>query len=215
VKDLRAEDKDAGQRAAGTTPQPSGEPHPAEPAAPAGPKEPASGSAGKSGPMEAILRMGPPEEAKNKPPHLTPPPYVHHFDTYSLVKQLEAGGYTHYQSITAMKVVRSLLAQNLDVAQDGLVSKSDVENENYLFRAACSELSNEVGNNRRAADEQMRQQRTLLQQEVDILTQSLNHEVLTLNDNVRGMFDDRKMAVREEQKAADSAVRSRAGVEFS
>jgi hypothetical protein len=30
--------------------------------------------------------------------------------------------------------------------------------------------------------------------------------VLTLNDNVKGMFNDRRMAVREEQKAAESAV---------
>lgn len=105
-----------------------------------------------------------------------------------------------------MKAVRGLLAVNLDVAQAGLVSKSDVENETYLFRAACSELSTEVRKNRRVADESMRQQRTTLQHEVDILTQTLNQEVLTLNDNVKGMFNDRRMAVREEQKAAESAV---------
>lgn len=52
----------------------------------------------------------------------------------------------------------------------------------------------------------MRQQRTHLQHEVDILTQSLNQEVATLNDNVKGMYNDRKQAVREEQKALDSAV---------
>ena len=107
-----------------------------------------------------------------------------------------------------MKAVRGLLASNLDVAQAGLVSKSDVENETYLFRAACSELSTEVKNNRRVADEQLRQQRTHLLHEVDILTQRLNQELLTLNDNVRGMFNDRKMAVREEQKAVDSRVGS-------
>jgi len=157
--------------------------------------------------------MGPPDAGlqdisgtPTRPPHLTPPPYVHHFDSYSLVKQLESGGWTNPQAITAMKAVRGLLAVNLDVAQAGLVSKSDVENETYLFRAACSELSTEVRKNRRVADESMRQQRTLLQHEVDILTQSLNQEVLTLNDNVKGMFNDRRMAVREEQKAAESAV---------
>jgi hypothetical protein len=78
--------------------------------------------------------------------------------------------------------------------------------ESYLFRAACSELGQEIKNNRRLQDEQLRQQRTLLQHEVDILTQSLNQEVLSLNDNVRGMFNDRRMAVREEQKTADSDV---------
>lgn len=38
------------------------------------------------------------------------------------------------------------------------------------------------------------------------MTQSLNQEVLTLNDNVRGLFNDRKMAVSEEQKVVQSAV---------
>ena len=163
--------------------------------------------------METILHMGPPSPelqditgTPTRPPHLTPPPYVHHFDSYSLVKQLEGGGWTHSQAITAMKAVRGLLAVNLDVAQAGLVSKSDVENETYLFRAACSELSAEVHNNRRVADEQLRQQRTLLQHEVDILAQSLNQELLTLTDSVRGMFNDRRMAVREEQKAVESRV---------
>ena len=83
-------------------------------------------------PLETVLQMPPPQsvEAENdgKPPHLQTPPYVHHFDTYTLVQQVERGGYTTEQSITAMKAVRSLLALNLDVAKKGLVSKSDVEN---------------------------------------------------------------------------------------
>jgi hypothetical protein len=78
--------------------------------------------------------------------------------------------------------------------------------ETYLFSAACSELSTEVKNNNRIADEELRQKRTLLQHEVDILSQSLSQEVLTLNDNVRGMFNDRKIAVREEQKGVESIV---------
>ncbi|KKY36399.1 putative moz protein represents a chromatin-associated acetyltransferase [Diaporthe ampelina] len=161
-----------------------------------------------SGPMDAVLHMEAPEkkEPEDKPPHLAPSPYVHHFDSYSLVKQLEVGGYTQTQAITAMKAVRALLAQHLDTAQGGLISKSDVENETYLFRAACAELSTEVKNNRRVADEQLRQQRTFLQHEVDNTTQALTQELATLNDNVKGMFNDRKMAVREEQKAAESAT---------
>ena len=83
-------------------------------------------------PLETILQMPPPETAEErnaaKPPHLQTPPYVHHFDTYTLVQQVEAGGFTEEQSITAMKAVRGLLALNLDVAKEGLVSKSDVEN---------------------------------------------------------------------------------------
>ncbi|KAI0123839.1 hypothetical protein BJ170DRAFT_97900 [Xylariales sp. AK1849] len=157
-----------------------------------------------SGPMDAVLHMPPPDS--NAHPHISTPPYVHHFDSYTLVKQLESGGYSKDQAITVMKAVRGLLTQQLDVAQDGLVSKSDVDNETYLFRAACSELSTEVVNNQRAADESARQQRTLLQHEVDILGQKLSQDLMTLKDDVKGMFNDRKMAVREEQRRTEGAI---------
>ncbi|KAF4638027.1 hypothetical protein G7Y89_g46 [Cudoniella acicularis] len=161
-------------------------------------------------PLETVLEVPPPESLAesnaSKPPHLQTPPYVHHFDTYTLVQQVESGGFTKEQSITAMKAVRGLLALNLDVARAGLVSKSDVENETYLFRAACSELKTEVQNNRRANEEAMRRERTLLQHEVDILNQKLNQELLSLKDDLKGMFDDRKMSVRQEQRTMESAI---------
>ena len=160
----------------------------------------------QSGPLEAIMHSPPPGKVSKAHPSMSPSKYVHHFDSYSLVKQLEEGGYTKGQAITAMKGVRALLAQNLGVAQESLVSKSDVENETYLFRAACSELATEIYNNRRLQDESVRQQRTHLQHEVDIVAQTLNQELATLSDNVRGMFNDRRMTVREEQKSMDSAV---------
>lgn len=92
----------------------------------------AANTIGPLAPLETVLQMPPPEsdEEKNasKPPHLQTPPYVHHFDTYTLVQQVEKGGFTTEQSITAMKAVRGLLALNLDVAKASLVSKYDVEN---------------------------------------------------------------------------------------
>lgn len=81
--------------------------------------------------LETVLHIDPDSASKSdehKPPHLQAPPYVHHFDTYSLVKDLEKGSFTQDQSVTLMKAIRGLLAINLDVAKEGLVSKSDVEN---------------------------------------------------------------------------------------
>ena len=83
-------------------------------------------------PLEKVLQMPAPSSSK-KPPHLEAPPYVHHFDTYTLVKDLGKGGFTQDQSITVMKSVRSLLASNLELARDGLVSKSDVENVSIIL----------------------------------------------------------------------------------
>lgn len=77
----------------------------------------------------------PPEDEENKPPHLQAPPYVHHFDTYTIVRDLKKGGFTHDQSVTLTKAVRSLLAVNLDIARQGLVSKSDMENVRIKFHS--------------------------------------------------------------------------------
>jgi hypothetical protein len=102
---------------------------------PASPQQPVANMSKPLAPLETVLQMPPPErqdqENGTKPLHLRTPPYVHHFDTYTLVQQVEAGDFTADQSITAMKAVRGLLARNLDVAKAGLVSKSDVENVSY------------------------------------------------------------------------------------
>lgn len=82
-------------------------------------------------PLSTVLSREEPTAAtpeEHKPPHLQAPRYIHHFDTYTLVKDLQKGEFTEDQSVTLMKAVRMLLAQNLDVAREGLVSKSDIEN---------------------------------------------------------------------------------------
>ena len=140
------------------------------------------------------------------PPHIDTPRYVHHFDTYSLVRRLNAGDWTKPQASTVMKSMRLLLNDNLDKARRALVSKSDVENETYLFSAACSELRTEVFARRTAIHEKMRMERDQLQHEVDILEQRLGQETAGMKDELRGMFDDRKMAVRNEQRYMESKV---------
>ena len=82
-------------------------------------------------PMDRLSKLevpAPSENEDNKPPHLQATPYVHHFDTYTIVRDLKKGGFTHDQSVTLTKAIRSLLGVNLDIARQGLVSKSDMEN---------------------------------------------------------------------------------------
>ena len=52
----------------------------------------------------------------------------------------------------------------------------------------------------------MRIDRAHLQHEVDILNQKLTQDSVTLKDDLSGMFNDRKMAVRMEQRGMDSAI---------
>lgn len=160
---------------------------------------------GPAKPLDSVLHM-PSPSTDPAAPSLKTPPYVHHFDTYGLVSQLSSSSYTSPQSITLMKAVRGLLISNMLLARNGLVSKSSVENSTYLFRAACAELKTEIGNARKAAIERMRTERNQLQHEVDILGQKLGQETGGVKDELKGLFDDRKMAVRQEQREMETKV---------
>ncbi|KAL8708723.1 MAG: hypothetical protein Q9220_006449 [cf. Caloplaca sp. 1 TL-2023] len=160
-------------------------------------------------PLDTVLNRSTPTQStpsEHKPPHLQAPPYVHHFDTYSIAGNLQSGGFTAIQSITLMKAIRILLAKNMEVAREGLVSKSDVENETYLFRAACSELRTEIANARRTSRDRTATNLSHLSHETDILSQRLSQESSSLRDSLRGMLDDRRMAVRMDAQAIDQKV---------
>lgn len=185
-----------------TPSQPSAIPESAPPTPPPDPPK-----VGEAKPLDSVLHIPTAQqEEEHKPPHLKTPPYVHHFDTYGLVRKLAQSQYTSEQSITMMKAVRQTLLTNMALAREGLVSKSNVENETYLFRAACSELKTEVGNVRKGEIERMRTDRNQLQHEVDILGQRLGQETQALRDELKGLFDDRKMAVRNEQRGMETKV---------
>ncbi|KAK6004193.1 hypothetical protein QM012_009043 [Aureobasidium pullulans] len=148
------------------------------------------------------------EEAaqRPRPPHIDAPDYVHHFDTYGLVKRLEEGGWSNAQAITIMKATRTTLSENIELARNALVSKSNVENEAYLFRAACSELHTEIMTKRRAEAERARTERTRLEHEVDILSQRMSQDSGNMKDELKGMFDDRKMSVQNEQRDIERKI---------
>ncbi|KAI1981342.1 hypothetical protein LOZ55_000841 [Ophidiomyces ophidiicola] len=163
-------------------------------------------SSASSPPAESMSLMRSTASESHRPPHLSPPPYVHHFDSYSLVKDLEKGGFTDRQSTSIMKAVRGILAENLELARQGLISKSDFENETYLFRAACSELRNSIQKSRTAGTQAQRAQRAQLQHEVDILSQKMAQELAGLKDDLKEMFNDQKISSKELQRSQDTGI---------
>lgn len=82
------------------------------------------------GALDTVLNLPPPDSPKRsvKPPHLNMPRYVHHFDTYSMVRNLQTGGFSKEQAIITMKAMRLILTNNMDIAKKGLVDKGSVEN---------------------------------------------------------------------------------------
>jgi len=141
-----------------------------------------------------------------KAPHLDMPRYIHHFDTYSMVKRLKDSGWAEPQALIVMKAMRVILASETDLAKEALVSKSNLENEGYLFKAACAELRTEITARRKSEQEKLRTERTQLQHEVDIISQRLGQDTGVLKEELKGLFDDRKMAVRNEQRDMQSQI---------
>lgn len=181
--------------------------------------------------LDMVLSIPSPSEIKDgdnshssSHPHLEASPYEHHFDTYTLVQELckeqapppTAAGENHdpiipfseKQSVTLMKSIRLMLAQNLDLAKDGLVSKSDTENETYLFRAACSELKTTMQTSRFMEAQKQRSQRAQLQHESDILNQKVSQDIMTMREELKGMFNDRKLGLQEEKRQVDGKIQN-------
>ncbi|EKV12224.1 MOZ protein represents a chromatin-associated acetyltransferase [Penicillium digitatum] len=157
-------------------------------------------------PSVYLTPTGEPFSSEDRPPHLSPAPYVHPFDTYSLVQDLSKGGYSEEQSTTIMKAVRAILQNNLSLARESLTSKSDVENEEYLFKAACSELQSSLQTARNSEIQHQRSSRTQLQHETDIISQRISQELAGMKDDIKGMFNDHKMTTREQQRSIDTSV---------
>lgn len=156
-----------------------------------------------------VLSIPSPTEMKgehHRHPHLEASPYEHHFDTYSLVQQLAIEGFSQEQAVTLMKAIRLMLAVNLDIAKEGLVSKSDTENETYLFRAACSELRTTLQTARQSEIQKQRTTRAQLQHEADILNQKVTQDIKSLQEDLKGMFNDRKMSLEEERRLVNSKI---------
>lgn len=159
-------------------------------------------------PLDLVLKTQPLTDLRReqKSHHLAPSPYEHHFDTYSLVQDLEKGNFTEEQAVTLMKSVRMMLASNIAIARDNLVSSSDVQNETYLFKAACGELRTSLQSSRHSEIQRQRTQRAQLHHEYDILNQKVTQDMLNLRDELKALFHDRKMAVQEEKQRLDSKI---------
>lgn len=135
-----------------------------------------------------------------------PDEYVHHFDTYTLVKNLQHGGFSEEQSISIMKGIRGALSDHLRSAKNELMSKSQIENDSYLFKAASEELRNSIMVARASEIESQRTRRAQLQHELDILAQRLNQDFSRLKDDLKEMFNNQKISTRESQRSIDTAI---------
>lgn len=67
-------------------------------------------------------------------------------------------------------------------------------------------MRNEIQNDRKTQIDQLRMEGASIQQEFDLLNQKFLEDIMSLKDELNGLFNDRKMVTRAEQRAMENKV---------
>ncbi|KAK9480458.1 hypothetical protein V1514DRAFT_268623, partial [Lipomyces japonicus] len=132
--------------------------------------------------------------------------HIHHFDTYKVFNQLRTAGFTTDQSIDLMKCIRSLLTYDLQRAKESLLSSAELENEAYLFDAACSELRTEIQNNNKSQAALAQTEIVALQREFTALKQLYEEQFDFLKNEVNMELNERKNQVKSDHRATELQI---------
>ncbi|KAJ2899006.1 hypothetical protein GGI21_004828, partial [Coemansia aciculifera] len=106
---------------------------------------------------------------------------VRHFDTYAVVRGLaESGGFTRTQATALMTVIGHRVSHLLSSVRSQMLSRSDLENDAYLFRAALQELRMEMQMTRKNDQSILESQAAAVHREIESLAQRTNDQIANL-----------------------------------
>ncbi|CAL1702216.1 unnamed protein product [Somion occarium] len=146
----------------------------------------------------------PPIESTLPSPHqvahlqyATPP-----FNTHKFCRQLELS-FPRESAEGLMRATRALLVDRIGkVRRDALTSK-DLESQEYLFKAALSELRTEMTMRARTGSASMRSATAALRREVDALDGRMKEDLSNLKHEIQMELDNRKNEARNDMKRQD------------
>ena len=175
---------------------------------------------------------GPP--ATTQPPelgHARVPNPQHPFDTHAFIKRLQNADFItrrvetsdsgaeepstqtslsstkrHDPAEAIMEATRHLLVSRGERVLDHHISKTEVENQAYLFTAALSELRTELQVRARNDAAALRSMVTLLQREVDGLNQKMREDVGGMKHDIQVDMNNRKGEAKEEQNTLEQEI---------
>ncbi|KAK9322464.1 hypothetical protein V1517DRAFT_291326 [Lipomyces orientalis] len=132
--------------------------------------------------------------------------YPHYFDTYRIFSQLHKAGFTDDQAKVLMKCMRGLLTEELVRAKETYLSSAEMENEAYLFDAACSELRTEIQNNRKSQALLAQTETSALQREFLVLQRLFEEEIDYMKNEVSMELNERKNATKIDSRATELQI---------
>lgn len=132
--------------------------------------------------------------------------HKHHFNTHQLVKKLEGEGFERGQAEVLMRGLQGFIRQSAVRVKKEMLTKSDIENESYLFRAALRELRTEIQVMRRQNLASLQSGTATTIREMDALSTRLREDVGLMKSDIQLDMNTRKAETREEQKALEIRI---------
>ncbi|KAF9111945.1 hypothetical protein BGX27_004205 [Mortierella sp. AM989] len=132
----------------------------------------------------------------------------HHFNTNKIVSCLEKNGYQRGQAEGIMRTIKALIGQHTTRIRKNMLTKGDLENESYLFKAALTELRTELQILRKNDAAALTNSQEIISREIDSLNQKLREDIANVKNDIAIDMNSRKSDVREEQKQLEIRIQS-------
>ncbi|PIA14108.1 hypothetical protein COEREDRAFT_82935 [Coemansia reversa NRRL 1564] len=125
------------------------------------------------------------------------------FNTNSLVNQLMDAGLTLNQATLIMTLVKYRVYETMEQLKSNMLTKSDLENDAYLFRAALQELRTETQMIRKNDQAILESQAAAINRDIESLAQRLNDEIANLRSDIQIELNNHKHDSSHEMKNLD------------
>ncbi|ORY89848.1 hypothetical protein BCR41DRAFT_331038 [Lobosporangium transversale] len=132
----------------------------------------------------------------------------HHFNTNKIVSKLESNGFQRGQAEGIMRVIKAFIGQHTNKVRKNMLTRSDLENETYLFKAALTELRTELQILRKNDAAALAIRSEIISREIDSLNQKLREDIANVKNDIAIDMNSRKSDVREEQKQLEIRIQS-------
>ncbi|WOO81419.1 putative protein [Vanrija pseudolonga] len=130
----------------------------------------------------------------------------HPFDTHAFVSSLERANVDSESAKALMEAARGLITRRADRATGNMLSKEELDNEVYLFKAALSKLGTEFNVRTRNAGIAARDDLSAIRRELDAVEIKMAEEMQILKHDIEIEVNDRKTETRSEIKSFDIAI---------
>ncbi|KAJ1680125.1 hypothetical protein EV182_000632, partial [Spiromyces aspiralis] len=116
----------------------------------------------------------------------------HHFDTFKLVERLSSSGLTHGQAVALTYAIRTCIADRLERLRRETMTRSDLENELYLYRSYLEELRTEIQVLRKNDQFLLQSDAASIEREVEALASQMKEDMASLRSDIQIDMNTRK-----------------------